>query len=186
MSQTIVRLGNGDIAPAFATHDVFDQQVQIGGQRDQYVLLSFFRNSACALCNLRVHQLIERYPQYQAQGLAVIAVFESSQESIRQYVGKQDAPFPIIPDPDGTLYNLYGVEVSEAKVQATLRHDQTQTIIAQAYEAGFELTEEPGSNFHRIPADFLLAPDGKIHTAFYAERVGEHLTFELIEKVIGI
>ena len=48
-------------------------------------------------------------------------------------------------------------------------------------EAGFNLTEEHGSNFYRIPADFLIDPDGIIREAFYSELVGEHINLVVVE-----
>ncbi|MDZ4763432.1 MAG: peroxiredoxin-like family protein [Chloroflexota bacterium] len=179
---TPVRLAAGDIAPDFLTVDIFDRPIQFhNAVAHQPILLAFLRNGACALCNLRVSQLIARYPAYRARGIEVIAVFESPVESIRQYVGRQDAPFPIIADPTADLYALYGVEVSEEKVNATLTDAATPARVQAAAAAGFVLTQEEGSNFHRIPADFLIERGGRIHAAFYAERVGEHLSFEDID-----
>src|SRR4051794_12885123 len=98
---TVRRIEPGTSMPAFQLEDVFGNAVVSDQYAGSPLLLSFFRNGACALCNLRVHELIERYPAYRRQGLAVLAVFESPRESILQYVGKQDAPFPIVADPHG-------------------------------------------------------------------------------------
>jgi len=148
------------------------------------LLLSFYRNGACALCNLQVHKLIERYPAYRRQGLAVLAVFESSRESILQYVGKQDAPFPIIADPRGHLYARYGVENSDEKVQASMKNPVVADVVKEAAASGFVLTAEEGSNFFRMTADFLIAPDQKVVAAHYAEYVGDHLPFAIIEQFL--
>jgi thioredoxin-dependent peroxiredoxin len=174
------------LAPDFSANDIFGQTIQLSAYRGSPVLLSFFRNSACALCNLRVHQLIQRYSAYHAAGLEVLAVFESPVESIRQYVGKQDAPFPIIANPLGELYTLYGVEVSEEKVNATITSIEGKERIQEAAEAGYQLVREAGSNFYRIPADFLIDADGRIHTALYTDWIGQHLSFEAIEAFLKI
>src|SRR3978361_238298 len=100
-TQTLV---TGTLAPAFHVEDTFGTPVMLESYAGNPLLLSFFRNGACALCNLQVHKLIERYPMFAREGMAVIAVFESPRESIQRYVGRQDAPFPIIPDPQGALY----------------------------------------------------------------------------------
>jgi len=53
--------------------------------------------------------------------------------------------------------------------------------VKEAAAAGFELTKEAGSNFYRIPADFLIDPDGIIREAFYSELVGEHLDLAVVD-----
>jgi thioredoxin-dependent peroxiredoxin len=171
-------------APAFQVEDLHGNPVALDDYVGKTLLLSFFRNSACALCNLRVHLLIQRYPQYQARGLEIVAVFESPRDSMLQYVGRQQAPFPLIADPQALLYRLYEVETSEEKVAVTMAMPETQQHIAEAAAAGFALTREPGSNFHRIPADFLIGPDLLIQRAHYAQHITDHLPFEEIERFL--
>ena len=174
----------GQTAPTFQTQDIFDQPVSLDSHTGKWILFSFFRNGACAICNLRIHQLIQQYPKWQHLGLEVIGVFESPAASVRQYVGRQDAPFPIISDPQAQLYDLYCVETSEAKVSTTMQMPQTEAIIQQAAQHGFALTPEEGSNFNRIPADFLIDPTGTLRIAHYAQHLTDHLPFEVIEQTI--
>ncbi len=176
------RLTVGSTAPDFRIEATTGEMIDLKDYRGKSVLLSFFRNGACALCNLRVHQLIENYPTYHARGLEMLAVFESPRSSILEYVGKQDAPFPIIADPTATLYQLYGVEVSEEKVNETMADPFGQQRIHEAAEHGFKLTPEAGSNFYRMPADFLIGSDGNILESFYSDLIGQHLAFEAIER----
>jgi len=185
IDRTTPRLAVGSAAPAFQTVDVFDNPVRLSDYVGRPLLLSFYRNGACALCNVRVHQLIQKYPTYHAQGLEMLAIFESPRESILQYVGKQDAPFQIVADPTAALYDLYGVETSEAKLKASLQNPATQTVIAEAAAVGFALTPEEGSNFNRMPADFLIDGQGIIRDVVYAEYVGQHLGFEAIEAYLN-
>src|SRR4051812_44414312 len=86
------------VAPGFETEDVFGKPVSLKSYAGKLLLLSFFRNGACAICNLQVHQLIQRYPDYHRQGLEIVTVFESPRESVLTHVTKQSAPFPIIAD----------------------------------------------------------------------------------------
>jgi len=179
-----MKLTAGTRAPLFKTEDVFGQPIDLAAYAGKPLLLSFFRNGACAVCNLQVHKLIQKYPTYHAQGLEILAVFESPRESILQYVGKQDAPFPIIADPQARLYDLYGVESSEAKVKGSLGDPVQDAVVAEAAQNGFNLTHEDGTNFFRLPADFLICPDGTIELAYYTELVGLHLPFAEIEAFL--
>lgn len=177
-----MKLHPGSMAPAFQREDIFGTPVALDDKEGGITLLSFFRNATCAICNLRVHHLIERYPEYQQRGLRIVAIFESPRERLLASVAQQDAPFPIIADPAAELYNLYGVESSAAKVAATMQMPETPAVIQQAAAHGFALTPEEGSNFDRMPADFLLAYDGRVIAAHYANYVMDHMPLAQIEQ----
>src|SRR5689334_15597216 len=121
-----MKLHTGTPAPAFQTVDLFGNPIDLAGYLGASLLLSFFRNAACAMCNLRMHALIQRHAELRRAGLEIVAVFESPAESMRQYVGKQDAPFPLIADPEAELYALYGLENSQEKVAATIAMPETR------------------------------------------------------------
>jgi peroxiredoxin len=174
----------GTSAPLFQVEDIFGNPISLSNYAGKRLLLSFFRNAACAICNLRIHQLVLRYPAYQLAGLEIVAIFESPRENMLEYVGKQDAPFPLLADPQGLLYARYGVEVSEDKVAKTMSMPETQETISAAAAQGFVLTPEASSNFNRMPADFLIGPDLIIQRAHYAEYVMDHLPFDAIEQFL--
>ncbi|MFN8569389.1 MAG: peroxiredoxin-like family protein [Kouleothrix sp.] len=176
---------SGTRAPVFHTIDIFGNPIDLAAYQGKPLLLSFFRNAACALCNLRVHMLIERYADYHRAGLEMVVIFESTAASMRQYVGRQDVPFPLIADPEAHLYTLYGVEISESKVATTMAMSATQQVIGAAAAQGFHLTEEKGSNFLRMPADFFIGPDGLILDAHYADYIWDHMSFARIEELLG-
>jgi thioredoxin-dependent peroxiredoxin len=169
----------GQIAPTFQTQDVFEKPVTVG-KAQHWTLLSFLRNGACAICNLRIHELISKYPELQELGLEVIAVFESPVDSIRTNVTKQNVPFTLLSDPEAKLYDLYQVETSQEKVALTMQMPETQVVIAQAASIGYPLTPEENSNFYRIPADFLIDPEGNLRIAHYANHLTDHLSFAAI------
>ena len=179
-----MRLISGAEAPSFVTEDATGKRVALADYRGRRVLLSFFRNARCALCNLRVHHLIQRFDQFQSAGLVVLAVFESPAESLVQHVARQEVPFPLVADPTARLYELYGVESSPEKVAAVVQQEPgwLKPLIAEAQSIGYDLVPEPGSNFARLPADFLIGPDGRIVTAFYSEAPGQHLPWESLES----
>ena len=172
------------MAPGFDTEDIFGNQVSLKSYAGRLLLLSFFRNGACAMCNLQVHHLIQRFPEYHSRGLEVVAVFESPRESVLAHVSRQNAPFPIIADPSATLYDLYDVETSQDKVLAPGDEAWRSGMIREAEAIGYKLTHEDGSNFFRMPADFLIRPDGRIRAAFYSNAVGEHIPWQQIDDAL--
>ncbi len=101
------RLLAGWTAPEFAAKDVDGETRSLGDCRGRYLLLSFYRFASCPLCNLRISQLIGRKEWFDSRGVALLAVFHSPAERIRRYVGRRQAPFPIVPDPERKLYDAY-------------------------------------------------------------------------------
>jgi peroxiredoxin len=186
MENNSMHIQPGMAAPLFQAVDLFGNPVDLAAFRGKALLLSFFRNAACALCNLRVHGLIERYADYQRAGLEIVAIFESPAASMREYVGKQEAPFPLVADPEARLYALYGLENSEAKIEATMAMAATQEVVGKAAAEGFRLSKEAGSNFLRMPADFFIGADGVVLDAHYADYVWDHLPFAKIEELLAL
>lgn len=136
------------------------------------------------MCNLQIHRLIQRFPGYHSRGLEVIAVFESPRESVLTHVSKQNGPFPIVADPGAALYDLYGVETSQEKTLAPVDETWRNGMIHEAETIGYTLTHEDGSNFFRLPADFLIGPDSRIQVAFYSNAVGEHISWQQIDNAL--
>src|SRR5687768_10121964 len=105
-----MKLFQNQSAPDFVAETLEGKKVRLSDFKGQKILLSLLRNGACALCNLRIHELIKN--QDRLEGLKVLAVFESPKEDMLPYVGRQNPPFPLIADPKAEIYNLYGAESS--------------------------------------------------------------------------
>lgn len=166
-------------APDFEA-EVFDAPpLRLSRLRGKPVWLAFFRYAGCPLCNLRVHQMIGRFAEWQHQGLQMVAVFQAPAEEVRRNVGKQRAPFPIVCDPDERLYQLYGLEASLAGYV----HPANLPLMAQATAAGFLPGTMHGTKT-RLPADFLIDADGTVREVFYAETIGAHIPFERVDAFL--
>ena len=171
------RLLAEDRAPEFAARDFLGSPVELRSLQGRKVMLSFYRYASCPLCNLRMRDLIHGYENWAAQGLRMIAVFQSPASSIERYVGRQDAPFPIIADPAMELYRLYQVEQRWTAMV-------TPSVFLNAARA-MKVGILPGSvegPANRVPADFLIREDGVIEVAYYGTDVGDHLPLEQLER----
>jgi peroxiredoxin len=153
---------------------------RLSSYRGKRILLSFFRNGACALCNLRVHEMIQNWPAFVSAGIEVVAVFESSAEDMLPYVARQMPPFPLLADATGVLYDKYGVENSPEKVNEVISSGSAKERIVAAAEAGFKLTHQQGSNFFRLPADFLIDENFIIQRSHYSNQVVDHIDLESV------
>jgi len=174
---------SGNLAPLFERKDHTGKLIKLEDYRGKKILLSFFRNAACALCNLQIHRFIQQYPIWSQRGLEIIAFFESPEKNLQSHVGMQQPPFPLIADAEASIYELYGVESSKQKINATFTNKQKiASLTKQVESAGFQLIHEEGSNFDRIPAEFLIDEKGIIQTAHYNEFTYDHLSLDIIDK----
>jgi len=179
-----MRLKVGQLAPQFTMKDITGRQISLSAYRGRKVLVSFNRSAVCPLCNLRTWHLIHRYPEYSWRGLEVIAFFESSPERAHQYLDQLQAPYPILADLDHRVYNLYGLENSLLGVlRARLRRGDFYREASQRHiNAGILRSFlDAGSAFGRMPADFLIGPDGRIEVAYYGKDAGDFLLFAEID-----
>jgi peroxiredoxin len=175
-------LNDGIAAPNFAQKDIADTLIDLSKYKGKKVMLSFYRYASCPLCNLRIQDLIRHYPTFKSKGLEMIAVFQSPKSSILEYVGKQDAPFPIVPDPEQQLYHLYGVSGDWGKFVKGLI--QPKKIFATV-KNGF-LPGKMENDINMIPADFLIDENGTIHTAYYGKDASDHLHIKVIENFLNL
>lgn len=180
-----MRLKVGQAAPLFTVTDITGRPVSLAAYAGRKVMVSFARAAVCPLCNVRLAHLIYRYPQYQAQGMAFIAFFESSVENAQYYLDRLRCPFPLVADLRRQIYTLYGLEtLMLGTARGTLRRGvyrearQRDLGIASLLR-GFLAMD--GAKF-RMPAEFLLGPDLRVQRAYYAKDAGDFLTFAELDR----
>ncbi len=172
-----MRKAMGETAPSFRAVTWDGKEVNLADYRGQKVWLAFFRYAACPLCNLQVRAIIRKHDALKAQGVQVLAVFQSPAESMAEYVAGQNPPFPLISDPTESLYALYGLENSK-KALFSLKNVPG---LAKAAAAGF-MAVNPEGTVDRIPADFLIDENGQIVEVFYGDTIGDHIGMDRVEQ----
>jgi thioredoxin-dependent peroxiredoxin len=166
----------------FSATTIEGKPFRLSDLKGRKIFLSFFRNGACALCNLRVHEISLQQKAFDKAGIEVIAVFESSVEDMKPFVGKQKLGFTLLSDPQGKLYALYGIKNSPELVNAVMTSGSAANRIAQADAAGFKLTKQEGSNFFRIPAEVLIDENFNIVKIHHCEQLTDHLSLDEVLK----
>ncbi|NHJ05363.1 MAG: AhpC/TSA family protein [Candidatus Heimdallarchaeota archaeon] len=169
-----VKIREGRKAQSFTVIDLKGNSISLDDYRNKKVLLSFYRYASCPLCNLRISQIIQQYNLLKEKGLHIIAFFQSPRESMEQYVGKQNPPFPLIPDPERKIYKLYDVERSWVKY---LKGGISRKM-AIAMKSGFKLGKIEGQK-NLVPADFLL-DNLVVKKVYYGTSIADHIPFEEI------
>jgi hypothetical protein len=127
---------------------------------------------------LRISQLIREYNELHSRGLHFISFFQSPKESMVKYVGNQNAPFPLIPDPKRKVYRLYGVEKSWFKyVLGGFSRN-----MFKALRAGFKIKDMEGQK-NLVPADFLVE-NLTIKIAYYGKSIADHIPLNEIKQFL--
>jgi peroxiredoxin len=169
-----MKMKEGSKAHNFSVIDLSNKKISLEDYRNEKILLSFYRYASCPLCNLRISQIIGKYDELNKKGLKIIAFFQSSRDSMIQYVGKQDVPFPLIPDPKREVYKLYGIEKSWIKY---ILGGMTGKM-RKARKLGYKIGKMEGQ-LNLVPADFLIE-NLTIKRAYYGKNIGDHIPFEEI------
>jgi peroxiredoxin len=170
-------------APAFTAKDVNGKEVNLSDYKGRKVLLTFFRNAGCPVCNLRMHELLARAAAFERKGLTVIAVYESTAQNLRQYTEGQSIPFVMIPDASQQLYSRYAIERSGRKAFASLFHG----VMGKAGRGKklFRRKTEQDGHKTTIGADFLIDEHGKVAVAHYGRYIGDHLPLNEIDTFLN-
>jgi len=144
-------------------------------------MISFYRYSGCPFCNLRVTDMIRHYPIFEKQNLKMISFWQSTKEEILETVGKQDAPFPLVPDKEKKIYARYGVE---RHFLAPLKVLLNPALALRALFSRF-ITMKIAGDVDLVPADFLVGPDLTVERAYYGSHIADHIPISEIESFLA-
>jgi hypothetical protein len=141
---------------------------------DRLVHLQFRRFAGCPVCNLHLRSIVTRLADIEAAGIREVVVFHSGADELRTYTA--DLPLDVVADPGRALYREFGVESAP---RALLDPRGWPTIVrAVAQELQAVLRRErpapptrPEGGRLGLPADFMIAPDGRV----LADKYGAHL-----------
>ncbi len=162
----------GDIFPAMELETVRGDRIHVPDPRE-LVHFQFRRFAGCPICNLHLRSIAGRIGQIRAAGVKEVAVFHSSRETMLPYQG--DLPFAAIADPARRLYVQFGVASSPRAV-----------LDPRAWIAGLRgrFAKHPsnrnvGEGGHLgLPAEFLVAPDGRILARKYGSHANDQWTVD--------
>ena len=173
-----MKIQPGQPAKNFSSEDILGNPVALHDFKGKRLMLSFYRYAGCPLCNLRLHHMIQQHASFVERNLHQVAIFQSPRESILKYAGNQNAPFPVLADPERILYRLYGIESSwSGFIRGSLRLPS----LASALVKGFWPGKMEGIK-SMVPADFLIGPDLTVQVAYYGSDIGDHLPIAKINE----
>jgi peroxiredoxin len=177
-----MRLQPGDQAVPFSSETMEGKTISLELFAGKPLLLMFYRYASCPMCNLRLHDFARHYGSLRAGGLEVVAFFHSPARNIRRNAGKQNYPFHIVPDPQYKVYRAYGVETSWLRFFLSMLLPSFYVDWIRSMRYGFwgGVDWQMG----KMPADFLIGPDGRILKAHYGRDIGDHFAVGEVESTL--
>jgi thioredoxin-dependent peroxiredoxin len=182
-NQSKMKIAPPQTAPAFTAVDVNGTTVNLADYKGKKVLLTFYRNVGCPVCNLRFHELQEQSNLFKIKGLTVLAIYESTAENMKSYLEGESVYATMIPNPDLSLYTLYNIDKSMGKMMKGMFHGAMGKM--KAGKKLFKKKIKQDGNSNRIGADFLIDEKGNVQTAYYGKYVGDHLPIDAIKQFLN-
>lgn len=165
----LVRLAAGAVIAGRTLTTIHGNRVSIPA-RDKFVHLQFRRFAGCPVCDLHLHSFAGRCAEIEDAGIDEVVVFHSSVKELLPFAG--DLPFAVIADPLKTLYAEFGIE---SRWRALLDPRSWPAIAAGVWRSSMGVFQgrhplppiNPAGGRFGLPADFLIATDGRIAACKY-------------------
>jgi peroxiredoxin len=141
---------------------------------NRLIHLQFRRFAGCPVCDLHLHSIAQRHDEIVSAGIVEVAVFHSSADDLRPFTA--DLPFAIVADPGKNLYAEFGAEASP---RALLHPHAWVPILRGVLRSAGRILRgkqpvtslQPEGGKLGLPADFLIASDGRILACKYGEHI---------------
>lgn len=169
----------GDMAPPITAPSIHGKQIRIPEPTARVVHLQFRRFAGCPICNLHLRNLTSHADELRMAGIHEVVVFHSSQDELRHY--HAELPFDCIADPGKTLYRRYGVESS----LKSLLHPAALWASVRGVVTGRYIPLKIENGPLGLPADFLIAPDGRILAAHYGRHADDNWDFGTLIALVN-
>ena len=175
------------VGDTFATLELVTasgQRVRVPADRE-YVHLQLRRFAGCPICNLHLRSIVRRYGEIRAAGMREVVVFHSTAAELNKY--EAELPFPLIADPDRDLYQRLGVErgpgsLLRRRVLRAMIAGQTAAVMKRSAMRRPLGPLTPTGGLLGLPADFLIAPDGRLVALKYGEHAYDQWT---VDELLG-
>ncbi|HET9450387.1 MAG TPA: peroxiredoxin-like family protein [Aggregicoccus sp.] len=138
--------------------------------------LQLRRFAGCPVCNLHLQSFARRHAELTQAGVREVVVFHSTAEELRVHAG--GLPFAVVADPDKRLYAALG---AESAPRALLDPRAWWPILRAVLHGLASLLRKggpipplnPKGGRLGLPADFLIARDGRVLACKYGQHVDD-------------
>src|SRR5437870_11552082 len=170
----------GDAFPTLELAATSGQQVTVPDPAGDHVHLQFRRFAEWPICNLHLRSIVRRYDEIRSHGIREVVVFHSTGAELAKY--EAELPFPLVADPERHLYRRFGVErrpgslLSGHALRAAIA-GQTAALARRSTMRALGPIKPTGGPFG-LPADFLIAPDGRLAAVKYGQNAYDQWTVD--------
>lgn len=178
------RISVGEIMPDFT----FDTTERINQQLSEVIkaapktMLLFLRYYGCPICQFDIHEIQTHFDRIKATGGQLYVVLQSERTSLLQKLEGNALSFPIICDPDQSIYKLLSIE--PAPSMEKMGDARTMELIQKVHAAGYQHGEYEGNEL-QLPACFVLDKTGKTLHAHYGVSAGDFPTVDEMVELLS-
>lgn len=161
------------------------ERIQIP-DRTRLVHLQFRRFAGCPVCDLHLHSMVRRHAEILAASIREVVVFHSSVEELLPFAG--ELPFAVIADPEKHLYREFGVEsglrsLADPRAWLPVLRGVLRSLGAVRRKHQPVPSLNPHGGRFGLPADFLIASDGRVLACKYGEHAYDQWT---VDEILGL
>jgi peroxiredoxin len=167
----------GEAFPRLELTATSGQLVTIPDPAGDFVHLQLLRFAGCPICNLHLRSIVTRHDEIRSHGIREIAVFHSTAAELAKH--QAELPFPLIADPERELYRRLGVQRRPSSVLSTRA---LRASIAGLTVGALRAALKPTGGRLGLPADFLIAPDGRVAALKYGRHAYDQWT---VDELLG-
>jgi thioredoxin-dependent peroxiredoxin len=172
----------GSMAPPIEERSIDGTAIWVPhGQR--WTLLSFLRYGSCPMCNLRMRELSLALPRLEAAGIGVVVVLHSPEKRVLRYA-PEALRSRVIADPSRSLYRRYGVATSWPRLLWSILLPSFYVAWVKATFYGY-LGGPIDGTMAMMPADFLVAPSGRVEVAHSGAHIGDHVAVDAMIAAVS-
>ncbi len=176
MKETVparIRRDTGDTIETRTLRTMEGAPVSIPDTNGALVHLQFRRYAGCPICSLHLQSFTRRHDEIVAAGIREVVVFHSPEADLRKV---HRLPLAVVAEPETRLYADFGVGTSpRAVLDPRVWPTAMRAVAARASvdpKAGME-----GGSFG-LPADFLIATDGRLLASKYGVHADDQWSVE--------
>lgn len=156
---------------------------------ERLVHLQFRRFAGCPVCNLHLRSFVLRDAEVTAAGVHEVVLFHSTVDDLRPHVA--DLPFDVVADPGKVLYREFGVEAAPR----SLLHPKAWPAIVRAIAVALpdvvrkrkpSPPMNPEGGRFGLPADFLIAPDGRVLASHHGTHVYDQWSVDELLNLLPV
>jgi len=156
--------------------------------RSQLVHLQFRRFAGCPVCNLHLYSIVRRYEDILAASIREVVVFHSTAAALLPHAG--DLPFAVVADPDKRLFTEFGVEsgpraLLDPRAWLPVLRGVFRSLRAILHGQQPIPTMNPHGGRLGLPADFLIASDGRVLACKYGSHAYDQWSVDEILALAG-